>query len=243
MLLYLSYTLGTIMLTKIITKYVPFSSEDYQLKKVKKSAMNSLIIMFAEAMALVVYLLMIKEYIDKIPGYGLFLLQCFLFVFQTSIVLLAIRYEKESILSIGITKSNLLKSILLGIFLGVVFFIGYQFISKENSMARIFTVSSLLSFIKYNFVGFSEEIIYRGYVQTRLSAWLGTSKGCTITAIIFVFTHFPIKVFQGMDIQSAFTSCIILIPLSLMLGYIKLKTKNIYAPAILHMIIDWTQNI
>ncbi|WP_408628602.1 CPBP family glutamic-type intramembrane protease [Anaeromicropila herbilytica] len=35
-----------------------------------------------------------------------------------------------------------------------------------------------IQYIEFIFVGFAEEIIYRGYFQTRLIAWFGTKKGC-----------------------------------------------------------------
>lgn len=141
----------------------------------------------------------------------------------------------------GITKINLSKSIMLGTALGVLFFIVHQLTSKTNVAVNIFTAASLVSFIKFIFVGFAEEIIYRGYFQTRLIAWLGTTKGCLITAVIFSFSHLPVNIFfKGMIFQSAFFSCASLIPLSLMLGYIMIKTKNITSVAILHTIIDWT---
>lgn len=143
----------------------------------------------------------------------------------------------------GITKSNLLKSGILGIFLGVIFFIIHQATSKANATVNILTIASLVSFIEFIFVGFAEEIIYRGYFQTRLIAWHGTTKGCLITAIIFSFCHLPVNIFfKGMDFQSAFFSCANLIPLSLMFGYIMIKTKNITTVAILHTFIDWTIN-
>ncbi|BCK01156.1 CPBP family intramembrane glutamic endopeptidase [Anaerocolumna chitinilytica] len=237
----LLYILGTILLTMMITKYIPFQSQDYQFKNVKKSAIFSLFIIIAEIIIGLVYILAIKNVIINIPEYGFILLQSCLYVLLTAIVIMAARYEGESLLSLGITKSNWLKSIILGTFLGGLFFIVYQLSSKATEAVNILTVASLVSLIKFSFVGFAEEIIYRGYFQTRLIAWLGTTKGCLITVIIFSFYHLPLNVFiNGMNFQSAFFSCVNLIPLSLMFGYIKLRTKNIITVAVLHTFIDWT---
>jgi len=239
----LFYILGTALLTRMITKIFPFHSQDYQFHDVKKSAIYSFFIIIAEIIISLVFILVIKNFIENIPGYGKFFLQSFHYVLLTVIVILVVLYEKESLQSLGIMKLNLLKSSILGIFLGVIFFIVYQITSNSNGTVNILTVASLVSFIEFVFVGFAEEIIYRGYFQTRLIAWLGTNKGCLITAIIFSFYHLPVNIFfKGMDIQTALISCASLIPLSLLFGYIMIKTKNIATVAILHTFIDWTIN-
>lgn len=237
----LLYILGTILLIKIIAKFFPFHSQDYQFNNVKKSAIYSFLIIIAEIMISLLYILVIDNFIEKIPEYRLFLLQSFFYVLLTAIVILVVLYEKESLQSLGITKSNLIKSSILGILLGAIFFVVYHVVPTTNETVNVFTIASLVSFIRFIFVGFAEEIIYRGYFQTRLIAWLGTTKGCLITAIVFSFYHLPVNIFlKGMDFQSAFISCVSLIPLSLMFGYIMIKTKNITTVAILHTVIDWT---
>lgn len=239
----LLYILGTALLTRMITKFFPFDAQDYQLHNVKKSAIYSFFIIIAEIIISLVFILVIKNLINNIPDYGKILLQSFLYILLTVIVILVVLYERESLQSLGIMKLNLLKSSILGIFLGVIFFIVYQITSNSNGTVNILTVASLVSFIEFVFVGFAEEIIYRGYFQTRLIAWLGTNKGCLITAIIFSFYHLPVNIFfKGMDFQSALISCASLIPLSLLFGYIMIKTKNIATVAILHTFIDWTIN-
>ncbi len=157
----LLYILGTILLTMMITKYIPFQSQDYQFKNVNKSAIFSLYIIIAEIIIGLVYILAIKNVIINIPEYGFILLQSCLYVLLTAIVIMAARYEGESLLSLGITKSNWLKSLVLGTFFGVLFFIVYQLSSKSTEAVNILTVASLVSLIKFSFVGFAEEIIYR----------------------------------------------------------------------------------
>jgi len=239
----LLYIIGTVLLIKIIAKFFPFHSQDYQFKNVKKSAIQSFLIIIAEIIMTLAYILVLDYFNNKIPAYGVFLLQAFFYILLTTIVILVVLYEKEGLQSLGITKSNLIKSTILGIFLGAIFFAFYQVLLTTKETVSIFTIASLVSFIGFIFVGFAEEIVFRGYFQIRLIAWLGTTKGCLITAIIFSFYHLPVNIFfRGMDFPSAFISCLTSIPLSLMFGYIMIKTKNITAGAILHTIIDWTIN-
>lgn len=231
------------LVVKFIAKVFPFTYPDYQFINVKKSAIQSLIIITVEIMISVVYILMVDNFIKKISELGILLLQSSFDFLLTAIVILAVLKKKESLQTIGITKLNLYKSCVLGILLGITFFVVYHGSLKTNNVINIISIASLISFIKFIFVGFAEEIIYRGYFQTRLIAWLGTTKGCLITAIIFSFYHLPVNIiFKGMDLQSAFISCASLIPLSLLFGYIMIKTKNITTVAILHTFIDWTIN-
>lgn len=236
----LLYFLGTVLLVRIITKYFPFQSQDYQFNNVKKSAFCSILIITAELMITLAYLIIIDNYFGKISKYILLLRSCTCVLF-TVIVLLVVLHEKESLQSIGITKENLLKSVILGVILGALFFTFYNIALANNKPINILTAASLNSFISFLFVGFEEEIVFRGYFQIRLISWLGTTKGLLITAIIFSFYHLPVNVFfKGMELQPALISCASIIPLSLMFGYIMIKTKNIAGVAILHTVIDWT---
>jgi membrane protease YdiL (CAAX protease family) len=153
-------------------------------------------------------------------------------------------YNKEGLQSIGITKLNLMKSCILGILLGIIVFIACQYPSTtDNPAVNIISVAALISFIEFLIVGFAEEIIFRGYLQTRLIAWQGTVKGCLLTAFIFSFWHLPHNlILAGMNLQDAFFNCIRIFLLSLMLGYIMIRTKNITSVAILHTFINWTVN-
>lgn len=231
------------LFVKIFTKIISFPSPDYQFNNVKKSAILSLAIITAEIFLGLLYVFIVDNFIREISGLGNLLLQSSFDFLTTTIVILVVLHEKESLQSIGITKLNLIKSCFLGILLGIItFFVVNQSTLKTSQTINIMTIASLISFIKFIIVGFAEEIIYRGYFQTRLITWLGTSKGCLITAIIFSFIHLPVNiVFRGMDLPTAFINCIKMIPFSLTLGYIMIKTKNITTVSILHTFIDWSQ--
>jgi hypothetical protein len=236
------YCFCVTLFIKLFTKIISFPSPDNQFNDVKKSAIKSLKIIIVEILLTLLYVLIVDNSIKNISGLGIFFLQSSFYFLLTTIVILAVFHEKESLQSIGITKLNLIKSCILGIFLGVItVLVANQGTLRAGQTLNIMAIASLISFIKYTIVGFSEEIIFRGYFQTRLITFLGGTKGCLITAVIFSFYHLPANmVFNGMDLQAAFIKSFNYIPLSLVLGYIMIKTKNITSVSILHTFIDWS---
>jgi len=103
---------------------------------------------------------------------------------------------------------------------------------------------AISSFVYYFFfVGFGEEILYRGYIQSRLNeAWgrphhfFGVSLGwgIVITSLIFGISHLGIlNLFQG-NFNLAWPWFFWTFFGGLVFGFIREKTGSIVAPAMLH---------
>ena len=209
----------------------------------KKSALDGGFVIALIAILTLVYILGLGDFLSELNDMNVFLIQCFFDLLIIVIVISAVVYRKENLRCIGIMKQDLLKSCILGTSLGILFFILCIILAPDNYSFEIISVRSLLSLIEFSFVGFAEEISFRGYLQSRLIAWKGIQKGVWITAIVFSFWHLPVNlVFKGIGMENAIFSCILLIPLSLLLGHIMLKTRNIAAVVILHTIMDWVMN-
>ena len=104
----------------------------------------------------------------------------------------------------------------------------------------MYFINHFWGFLYFAIVGFSEEFIFRGYLQIHLTSWLGKIKGCIISSVLMALYHFPQKIFVlRMTLTGAFTSMIYLVFFSLFLGYMMIKTENIVAPAIFHTLLDW----
>lgn len=95
-------------------------------------------------------------------------------------------------------KRNSLPAILLGAGLAFFFFIAYILTSnilgsRDFSLVSVgMDVSALVffqKFVLYLAMGFGEEIVFRGYVQTRLVERYRAIWGILITAVIFVLLH------------------------------------------------------
>ncbi len=105
-----------------------------------------------------------------------------------------------------------------------------------------FSPSLIYGFVFFAIVGFGEEIVWRGYIQRRLVFYGGTLKGLVITSLLFaVLWHFPSSYYKHSGVVSeAFANTLLLFPISLVLGYIMLRSQNIIPPSIYHLFHDWS---
>jgi len=88
--------------------------------------------------------------------------------------------------------------ILVGALLACLLFIAYTLIgyllgsSDPSQSASLMGVSIAIffqRFILYIGMGFGEEVVFRGYVQTRVAARLGVVWGVLVTAVVFTLLH------------------------------------------------------
>lgn len=158
-------------------------------------------------------------------------------------VILVLYFQHDTIESIGYTTKNLFRSIFLGIILIAFFRLIVHFFITPNGM--YYSVSQKISIlINFLIVGFYEETVFRGFLQTRLIAWLGQMKGMVLTAVLFSLTHITSRlIYQQLSISNAIISSLPLIPCALLFSYIMLKAKNIAAPAIFHAGFDWINKV
>ena len=102
--------------------------------------------------------------------------------------------SKENIRSIGINSDNIWNSIGLG-FAGGFLLLGIQtalFMIQGKSIS--FTSPRLLNWVIFLFAAFEEEVLFRGYIQTRLfglinSQWIVG----IINSVLFLSIHYPVK--------------------------------------------------
>lgn len=154
-------------------------------------------------------------------------------------VLIAMKLRKESWQSAGVTRNNLGKSILLGCLLGLITIVTYR-PCVTGILSGVMNMNHFWAFLQYTVVGFSEEFAFRGYLQTRLAAWLGRWQGWLVASVMMALIHIAQRVYMsGFDATTAFLSSAYLIPISLSMGFVMLRTENIVAPAISHTFADW----
>jgi membrane protease YdiL (CAAX protease family) len=87
-------------------------------------------------------------------------------------------------------------------------------------------------------VSLAEETIFRGYIQLRLSWWMGQWVGLALTAALFTLWHLPAwlnRVPVGMGLLLAGLTFV----QGLVLGWIMSKSQNVIAPALYRSISIW----
>jgi membrane protease YdiL (CAAX protease family) len=230
------------------TNTLIFAHEEHQLSDVRKSALNALMALCLGWVAISGLFLLFS--IMGISGgkqqeFGLWnvirqiMLGCLFF----GPALIVMRRRHETLSSAGITTHNLGKSALLGILLSAFMFLFNTIMKRFDSGEglRSISLSDLWALTTFLVVGISEEFGFRGYLQTRLMLWLGTTRGWVLASTLMAVGHVVQRIaIMGMSGMSAFVSSLSLIPISLLFGYIFLRTKNVVAGALLHAFIDWS---
>lgn len=170
--------------------------------------------------------------IPSIVAFLLFLLPAGIFLIKAH----------EPLKSVGITKTNLWQSAVIGTGLALL-----TFYLQHNGLLAVLNVLKPrhgISFIYFAFIGFEEEILFRGYLQTRLIAWLGKWQGWLLASVIMALGHFPLRmVIENKDLVSAFIDSCGLFPASIFFGFIMMKTNNVLVPGILHTFTNWISEL
>ena len=150
-----------------------------------------------------------------------------------------LKIRHQSFQSVGLAKTNWRLSIGVGLLLSA-FFLAFN-TTPERFLDRVFTFNTLYGFMYYLAVGFGEEFLFRGFVQLRCSDWLGETKGLAVASVLMAFAHLPQRIFVvGQNPIEAVFSAVLLIPISLLMGFLMLRTQNVLGPTVLHTMMGMT---
>jgi len=171
-------------------------------------------------------------------------------LFRTGVVILPpliilVWSTRQTLDSLGIRRENVWKMIGVGVFPSAAFFILLVLVAPvAGARFANLNVSSLYGFIVFLLAGFSEEIVWRGYIQTRLIARSGKLYGWLASSIAFSVWHLPInyRLYGGIA-EALGTSLLVQLPLGLAFGYIMIRTQNILPSSIYHLFYDWTPSL
>lgn len=157
------------------------------------------------------------------------------------------KIEKENLASLGLTKKNLLKSIYWGIGLGAVF-------ALEGFLTNIFKYRGLelvsLNYTTLGFIGalglslitaFSEEIVFRGYIFTRLQRiWENEWLANLVSAFLFTLIHLPISIFVlGYRPMMMLTYLFLVFIHGFASAFVFNQTGNVTSSILLHVFWSW----
>ena len=156
--------------------------------------------------------------------------------------LAVMRIRRESLASAGMRRENLLSALLVALLLGGMLVGG----TARSSRPVLVPLSAghFWAVLYFLVVGFGEEFIFRGYLQTRLVDWLGRWQGWLLASTAMALMHIGQRMAAGgMDFQQAVLSSASLIPISLLLGALMLWSGNVVLPGVLHMFMDWVNTL
>lgn len=120
-------------------------------------------------------------------------------------------------------------------------FIGYNLIGGLIQNGRIaihpsFAPVSLIGTVL--FVGITEEMAFRGFLQNALMKRMKPMTALYISAFLFMLIHFPIWITKGVfdSLLELIRSCITVYALGMLFGYSFMKEENLLPPILLHML-------
>ena len=165
------------------------------------------------------------------------------------IVLLTLKIKKQGLDTIGLRKGNIKLSLIMGITLSVILFFFNCLSNILFEKQSFIAIKEIMMYILYFFtVGLVEEIMFRGYIETRLH---GYTKRIYIdvflTGIMFLLMHFPFRmVAYHMSLWDLITNVGYLLDLfitHLILSFIRIKSDSLYGAILPHWISDLAYRI
>ena len=151
-------------------------------------------------------------------------------------LLVALRLTRSGLDSAGLTRTNLGRSVAVGGALAVGWLLASGTLDELLSprVEHAFVLVAALA------VGFSEEIVSRGYVQSRLIRWIGTRRGIALSATIFALFHIPQRLLASVAGMDLLLQLAVVAVLGSVFGVLQASTRNVTLPGIVHTAIDWS---
>jgi membrane protease YdiL (CAAX protease family) len=161
-------------------------------------------------------------------------------------VLYLVKKEKTDLESIGITFKNLFKSIYISLILGsffafLAFITNYIKYGKFNFGANLGQEGLLLSFGLSFITAISEEIVFRGYIFTRLWTALNDEWEANLfSTIAWTLIHVPVTIFiNKLDPLSTIIYLFLTFIYGMGSAYLYARTKNVASSIFLHVLWEW----
>jgi membrane protease YdiL (CAAX protease family) len=103
-----------------------------------------------------------------------------------------------------------------------------------------FSTATIFLFLSYVVIAFGEELVFRGYLQTRLVAKNGTIIGLCMATLFYALYNVPLGFFcYGGDIWLALVYGAWRLSSGLIYGYTFHRSQNIVPSVILHIFLVW----
>jgi membrane protease YdiL (CAAX protease family) len=165
------------------------------------------------------------------------------------ITILFVKLNKQKIDTIGIIKGKWKMSIFIGVILATFYFYNNCISYLLNGSKLVPLEEFLMLIIYYLLVSVSEELVFRGYIGTRIYGFFKNKYiAIVLTGILFVIMHFPYRMIAyGMTLSDLtinnFKWIADLFVTHIVLNFIYLKTNSLYGSIIPHWMSNLAYNI
>jgi membrane protease YdiL (CAAX protease family) len=155
--------------------------------------------------------------------------------------------RKEKISSIGFNKNNVVKSIITGSILGLLI-VAFNILLNLIQGRTFAPLQNIIINLVYYMVVISlvEEIIFRGYIQTRLYGLVKRPMIARILgALFFMLMHIPFQMgYANMElvayVQMNWITLVFTFAWHMVFDFLYRKYNAIYAPTIFHGFMNWS---
>jgi membrane protease YdiL (CAAX protease family) len=238
-LMQIGYVMIGVLIICLFSKALRLQSEPLLIKNPKKEVSMVFPVYFGVFLVVTVWHFIRNTIImPQFPPFELITVLLFLFLYILILLpmIIGMNLSKQSPRSIGIDRDDLARMIALGAVLSII----YTIISSVGHRFQGVSPSLAYALIAYIINSFSEEILFRGYMQTRLITYWGSLKGLLVTSLLFALWHFPGRYFEfSGDILTALDYSMLRFTPSILLGYLMVKSQNIIPSAIFHVFWNW----
>lgn len=158
-----------------------------------------------------------------------------------------LRKDKIPFDAIGLTLPKMKEAVILALAgWAIVVLANYVAIVVNHGDVEGLFGKSVLYILQYwLFVGIAEEMLFRGYVLTRLlNSWttrnqvLGQIGAVAVASLLFATAHVPQRLYQvakgDMTLTTALTSIVLLAIVGIAFSYLFLRTRNILLVGLIH---------
>ncbi|MDR1687583.1 MAG: CPBP family intramembrane metalloprotease [Clostridiales bacterium] len=194
----------------------------------------------------VIVLYLAAGYIGMISGSNL--IAIFANVLLAAMVLVIIRIRKQKFSTVGFTLSHFKRSLIIGAVAGLILSI------CANIIPTILSGGQWMGFdsIPWNFfymlviIAFIEELVFRGYIQTRLYGAIKSDAAAVIVgSVLFMGMHIPFQLFNRNDgnlidffAANSFWLLTTLV-MHLLFNFLYRKYNSLISPTICHFLVNF----
>lgn len=146
--------------------------------------------------------------------------------------------RRQPIRSAGWNPANLRMGLLIGLALAILtIFLRNRF----NTIVSGLPADQFILLLYWLGICLLEESIFRGYMQPRLSAWLGDLSGWVLTAALFTLWRLPLGLSGGQPLVAALPDLGLTFAQGMLLGYVQRKSGSVLAPGLYRAVSTWVR--